>query len=95
MIIKQDKVLKPLRYQIFNQIKQLLNLLFTNSSINLTMMESLVILIKTILIIRPQKYFSKNNKFKDMVKNIQLYKTWLIRNYRLKKWKKSGKDTAV
>ena len=75
MIIKQDKVLKPLRYQIFNQIKQLLNLLFTNSSINLTMMESLVILIKTILIIRPQKYFSKNNKFKDMVKNIQLYKT--------------------
>ena len=75
MIIKQDKVLKPLRYQIFNQIKQLLNLLFTNSSINLTMMESLVILIKTILIIRPQKYFSKNNKFIDMVKNIQLYKT--------------------
>ncbi len=75
MIIKQDKVLKPLRYQIFNQIKQLLNLLFTNSSINLTMMESLVILIKTILIIRPQKYFSKNNKFTDMVKNIQLYKT--------------------
>ena len=75
MIIKQDKVLKPLRYQIFNQIKQLLNLLFTNSSINLTMMESQVILIKTILIIRPQKYFSKNNKFTDMVKNIQLYKT--------------------
>ena len=75
MIIKLDKVLKPLRYQIFNQIKQLLNLLFTNSSINLTMMESLVILIKTILIIRPQKYFSKNNKFTDMVKNIQLYKT--------------------
>ena len=75
MIIKQDKVLKPLRYQIFNQIKQLLNLLFTNSSINLTMMESLVILIKTILIIKPQKYFSKNNKFTDMVKNIQLYKT--------------------